>query len=208
MAPEPPPLLRPERRGRFGMDRVGSVATALVLVALAALWLVPTAVDEGSPPTETEIAAGRVVTVSDGSSTATIRFPAGWSTSATITTSGDASASTLEGASLTVERRGVEVEIEVVSGVENPNVFFTRRARLAVLSTGTSLYDARIVSEGDPAVVSGVFRSDGPAAASLTTKATPRDARGGVSILAYGTSSDLQAQAAAVADLVEAVTIS
>ncbi|MEK8226589.1 hypothetical protein NKG05_11620 [Oerskovia sp. M15] len=50
MPVEPPPLLRPERRGRFGMDRVGSVATALVLLALVALWLVPTAVDEGTRP--------------------------------------------------------------------------------------------------------------------------------------------------------------
>ncbi|MEK8226590.1 hypothetical protein NKG05_11625 [Oerskovia sp. M15] len=40
-------------------------------------------------------------------------------------------------------------------GVENANVFFTRRARLAELSTGTSLYDAQIVSDGDPAEVSG-----------------------------------------------------
>ncbi|MBE7700551.1 hypothetical protein H9623_09565 [Oerskovia sp. Sa1BUA8] len=207
MQPEPPPLLRPERRGRSGMDRVGSVATAVVLLALVALWLVPTAVDEGTPATTTEIAAGRVVTVSDGASTATVRFPAGWSTAADIT-SGDASESTFEGDSLTVERRGVEVQIEVVSGVENPNVFFTRRARLAELTTGTTLYDARIVSEGDPAEVSGVFRSDGPAAASLTVKATPQHAQGGVSILASGTSSDLQAQAEAVAALVEAVTIS
>lgn len=208
MPPEPPPLLRPERRGRFGMDRVGSVATTLVLLAMVALWLVPTAVDEGTPPTESEIPAGRVVTVSDGASTATIRFPAGWSTTADISPSGDASGSTFEGASLTVDRAGVGVQIEVVSGVENANVFFTRRARLAELSTGTSLYDARIVSEGDPAEVSGVFRSDGPAAAALTVKATRQDAQGGVSILAYGTSSDLQAQAEAVAALVEAVTIS
>ncbi|MET4226327.1 hypothetical protein [Oerskovia enterophila] len=208
MPPEPPPLLRPERRGRFGMDRVWSVATTLVLLAMVALWLVPTAVDEGTPPTETEIPAGRIVTVSDGASTATIRFPEGWSTTADISPSGDASGSTFEGASLTVDRAGVGVEIEVVSGVENANVFFTRRARLAELSTGTSLYDARIVSEGDPAEVSGVFRSDGPAAAALTVKVTREDAQGGVSILAYGTSSDLQAQAEAVAALVEAVTIS
>lgn len=208
MRPEPPPLLRPERRGRFGMDRVGSVATALVLLALVALWLVPTAVDEGTPPTETEIAAGRVVTVSDGASTATIRFPAGWSTTADISASGDASGSTLEGGSLTVDRRGVSVQIEVASGVENPNVFFTRRARLAELSTGTTLYDAQIVSDGDPAEVSGVFRSDGPEAASLTVKVTAQHAQGGVSILAYGTSSDLQAQAEAVAALVGAVTVS
>lgn len=207
MRPEPPPLLRPERRGRFGMDRVGSVATSVVLLALVALWLVPTAVDEGTPPTETEIAAGRVVTVSDGASTATVRFPAGWSTTADIA-SGDASESTFEGASLTVDRRGVEVQIEVVSGVENPNVFFTRRARLAELSTGTSLYDAQIVSDGDPAEVSGVFRSSGPEAATLTVKVTAQHAQGGVSILAYGTASDLQAQAEAVADLVKAVTIS
>lgn len=208
MYPEPPPLLRPERRGRFGMDRVGSVATAIVLLALVALWLVPTAVDEGTPPTATEIAAGRIVTVSDGASTATIRFPAGWSTTAAISASGDASGSTAEGGSLTVERRGVEVDIEVVSGVENPNVFFARRARLAQLTTGTTLYDAQIVSEGDPAEVSGVFRSDDPSAASLTVKATPQHARGGVSILAFGTASDLQAQREAVAALVEAVTIS
>lgn len=208
MRPEPPPLLRPERRGRFGMDRVGSVATAVVLLALVALWLVPTAVDESTPPTTTEIAAGRVVTVSDGASTATVRFPAGWSTAAEISASGDASGSTFEGGSLTVERRGVEVQIEVVSGVENPQVFFTRRARLAELTTGTALYDAQIVSDGDPAEVSGVFRSDGPAAASLTIKATSQDAQGGVSILADGTASDLQAQAEAVAQLVKAVTIS
>ncbi len=208
MHPEPPPLLRPERRGRFGMDRVGSVATTLVLLAMVALWLVPTAVDEGTPATETEIPAGRIVTVSDGASTATIRFPAGWSTTADISASGDASGSTFDGASLTVDRAGVGVEIEVVSGVENANVFFTRRARLAELSTGTSLYDARIVSEGDPAEVSGVLRSDGPTAASLTVKVTRQQAQGGVSILAYGTSSDLQAQAEAVAALVKAVTIS
>lgn len=208
MRPEPPPLLRPERRGRFGMDRVGSVATAVVLLAMIALWLVPTAVDEGTPPTETAIPAGTVVTVSDGASTATIRFPAGWSTTADISASGDASESTFEGGSLTVDRRGVEVQIEVVSGVENPNVFFTRRARLAELATGTTLYDAQIVSEGDPAEVSGVFRSGGPEAASLSVKVTARHAQGGVSVLAYGTASDLQAQAGAVADLVEAVTIS
>lgn len=208
MQPEPPPLLRPERRGRFGMDRVGSVATTLVLLAMVALWLVPTAVDEGTPPTETEIPAGRIVTVSDGASTATIRFPEGWSTTADISPSGDASESTFEGASLTVDRAGVSVQIEVASGVENANVFFARRARLAELSTGTSLYDARIVSEGDPAEVSGVFRSDGPAAAALTVKVTRQYAQGGVSILAFGTSSDLQAQAEAVAALVKAVTIS
>lgn len=208
MRPEPPPLLRPERRGRFGMDRVGSVATAVVLLAMIALWLVPTAVDEGTPPTETEIPAGKIVTVSDGASTATIRLPAGWSTTADISASGDASGSTSEGGSLTVDRRGVEVQIEVVSGVENPNVFFTRRARLAEMATGTTLYDAQIVSEGEPAEVSGVFRSSGPEAASLSVKVTAQHARGGVSVLAYGSASDLQAQAGAVADLVEAVTIS
>jgi len=208
MRADPPPLLRPERRGRFGMDRVGSVATAVVLLALAALWLVPTAVDESTPPTRTEIAAGRVVTVSDGASTATVRFPGGWSTTADISEPGDASASTLEGGSLTVERQGVEVRIEVVSGVEDPKVFFLRRARLAELSTGTTLHDARTVSGGDPAEISGTFRSGGPEAASLTVEVARGGAQGGVSVLAYGTASDLQAQAQAVAALVEAVRIS
>lgn len=159
------PLGRDLGRSRFGMERVGSRATLVLVVVLAALLLVSAAlaskvVDPGPEP----VAAGTQITLS-GVDDVVVTVPAGWQR--------DEGAS--DSSELVLVRPGLTVDIRpTTTGVVDVDVFYARTVRLLAMSglsgtasdvTRTALPDGQQVTgtvTGDSRTVHLAVAARGP----------------------------------------------